>query len=68
MNKLLAWEARQKKYIEMYWLNVNNETESYMQNWVENVQYFVKNQREFNNVDIRKYLVEKKEKFIEKEN
>jgi len=35
---------------------------------ISTVQYFVKNQREFNNVDIRKYLVEKKEKFTEKEN
>ena len=33
-----------------------------MQNWVGNMQYFIKNQEDFNEVDIRKFLVAKTKK------
>ena len=45
------------KYIEAYPLNLNNTTKTYMRNWVNNVQYFIKNQKNFAEVDIRRFLV-----------
>jgi len=49
-----------KKYIEAHNINIESTTKNYLQNWINNVQFFIKNQSDFKEEDIRKFLVAKK--------
>ena len=47
-----------KQYIEVYKLDIKRANKEYMKYWVKNVQYFLINQDEFEEVDIRWFLVQ----------
>ena len=55
-NYVIAQGSKAKKFVESYKLNTKTAISKYMKDWVRNVQYFIKNQNDFVENDIRKYV------------
>ena len=47
-----------QKYVETHKINTETVTKEYMKDWVRNVNYFIKHQKDFAKEDIRNYVVE----------
>ena len=45
-----------KKFVELHKLNTETAMYAYIKDWIRNVQYFIKNQKNFVENDIRKYI------------
>ena len=47
-----------KKYKDIHKINLEQVSVQYKKDWIRNVQYFIANQDEFKEGDIRKFLLE----------
>ena len=61
LNYTLEIGGEAKKYVEVHQIKIKTSNENYIFNWIGNAQYFIKNQNEFKEVDIRQFLVAKSE-------